>query len=100
MISKAIRIAAFIVLQIIHKRLPVQKNKVLFLSDVRDSLDGNLKFVWNELSGEQWEKEVYCKDKQLHPQTVSDIREISRAINTSEYIFLEDVMPFLEFYTV
>ena len=100
MISKAIRIAVFITLQFIHKRLPVQDNKVLFLSDVRDSLDGNLKFVWNELSGEHWEKEVYCRDKQIHPQKISDIKEISRALNTSEYVFLEDVIPFLEFYKI
>ena len=100
MISKAIRIAVFIIIQLIHKRLPVQENKILFLSDVRDMLDGNLKFVWDEIIEDCWQKEMYCRDKQLHHQTLSDIKAVSMALNTSKYILLEDVMPFLEFYTL
>lgn len=100
MIKKVKAIITFVIYQIIHKRLPVQDNKVLFLSDVRDKLDGNLKFVWDEMSGDKWEKAVYCRDKQLHTQTVSDIRRISIALNTSKYILLEDVMPLLEFYSL
>ena len=94
MISKAIRIAVFIIIQLIHKRLPVQENKILFLSDVRDMLDGNLKFVWDEIIEDCWQKEMYCRDKQIHNQTLSDIKAVSMALNTSKYILLEDVMPF------
>ena len=82
------------------KSFPVDKNKVLFISDVRDNLDGNLMFVFDYLSDSEYKRNVICVDRQKRGLSGSDIDRIAQEMATSGYIFMEDVLSFMNVVTV
>ena len=77
----------------------IDPNAVFFMTDVSDTLTGNLKCVY-DLTPERFTKHVYTKSKHTHPQTDEDIRRIARGLATCGCVFLEDVLDFTEFMNV
>ena len=69
---------------------------VFFVSDTCDALTGNLQCIYDSI-GEGYEKQVYCRNKHVHPQTAEDIRQIARGLATCKYVFLDDVLNYTEF---
>ena len=72
---------------------------VFFVTDVSDTLTGNLKCVY-DLTPDRFTKHVYAKSKHIHAQTDEDIRRIARGLATCGHVFLEDVLDFTEFMNV
>jgi len=69
---------------------------VFFVTDTCDALTGNLRCIYDSI-GEGYEKQVYCRNKHVHPQTADDIRQIARGLATCKYVFLDDVLNYTEF---
>lgn len=75
----------------------LQKNRVLFLSDSRDVLSGNFKFVYDELIRDKDKYEISTllkkdlKTKKSFKEKVTLCKEIA----LSKYIFLDDFYPII-----
>jgi len=69
----------------------LEKNKVLFLSDVRESLGGNLELVYNMLSDEKYNKKLSLKADRRSRRSVKEEMSLLIDLVTSEYIILEDL---------
>ena len=74
-------------------------NAVFFVTDVSDTLTGNLKCVYDRTPA-KYTKYVYAKSKHAHPQTDEDIRRIAHGLAVCGTVFLEDVLDFTEFMNV
>ena len=94
-VKKLIALKKFRKAYIAAVRKPLKEKKVLFISDVRDSLDGNLKFVSDEIAGSDLETLVICRDVQRHGYSDEYITQTAEAIATSKYVLMEDVLGFL-----
>ena len=69
----------------------IEKNKVLFLSDVRETLGGNLELVYNMLPEEKYNKKVSLKADRRAKRSIKDEMNLLIDLVTSEYIMLEDL---------
>lgn len=69
----------------------LEKNKVLFLSDVREGLGGNLELVYNMLPSDIYNKKVSLKSDRRAKRTLNQKKELMLDLATSEYIILEDL---------
>jgi len=78
----------------------VKKNRVLFLSDVRENLGGNLEMMDNYIQDEKYEK-VYCL-KKSRQERVGFKKQLKKIylICTSEYILLDDFCSLISFMKV
>lgn len=71
---------------------PLKQNRVLFLSDNREELGGNLKYVYDYLPEEKYEKVVSLKaDKRLRRGFKEKVN-LMKYLATSRYILLEDLV--------
>ena len=77
----------------------IDPDAVFFVTDVSDTLTGNLKCVY-DLTPARFTKHVYAKNKHIHAQTDEDIRRIARGLACCGRVFLEDVLDFTEFMNV
>lgn len=77
------------------KRNPLDENKVLFLSDVRASLGGNLKYVYDNLEGTSYNRVVVLKEDRKVKRTFSQKFELCYELSTAKYIFLDDYSRFI-----
>ncbi|MEG0918466.1 MAG: CDP-glycerol glycerophosphotransferase family protein [Anaerovoracaceae bacterium] len=89
MISKVIYYGASLVLNRILLLVPLKKNKVLFLSDVRDDLTGNFQFINNSLP-QSYIKVTSLKADRREKHTFIDWLKQSYHIATSGFILLDD----------
>lgn len=91
---KAIKYAFMSYLYNSLKKMPIKNNVVLFLSDSRTDLDGNFKFVYDEIN-----KRGGYKIKTFLQSSISDkLGFVDKfrflyAIATSKYILLDDFYP-------
>ena len=69
----------------------VDKSKVLFISDVRDEIGGNLKFMYDYI-GDDYKKTVILKHDRRTKRTFSEKINTIFNLVTSKYIFLEDLV--------
>jgi len=69
----------------------VEENKVLFLSDVRETLGGNLELVYNMLPDEKYNKKVSLKRDRREKRSLKELKELVYDLATSKYIILEDL---------
>ncbi len=83
-------ISSIIVLRIVQLFTKVKNNRVLFLSDVRDHLDGNLKFIYDELDENKCEKILCFKKDRKEKRKLSDSIKVVKYLTTSKYIMLDD----------
>lgn len=71
---------------------PLKQNRVLFLSDNRETLGGNLKFVYDYLPEEKYEEVLSLKaDKRLR-RSLKEKINLMKYLATSRYILLEDLV--------
>lgn len=78
------------------KASPLDGNKILLISDVRKVLDGNLKCIGDYMDGRGYEIRVLCRDRQRDGLTAGDIEEIAYEMATAGYVFMEDVLSFMD----
>ncbi len=94
-IKKIVKGIKLIILIIINRILriftKVERNKVLFLSDVREKLGGNLELVYNMLSDDKYQKIVSLKSDRRVKRSLKEGLKLSFDLATSEYIILEDL---------
>lgn len=73
----------------------LKENKVLFISDARSILGSNLKFVYDSIDKNKFEKIVDLKeDRRNHRGVVKYIKTIY-SLTTSKYIILEDFVFYI-----
>lgn len=71
---------------------PIVENRVLFLSDGRKELGGNLKYVYDYLEGKQYERIVILKANKNEKRSLKQKLNLVYYITTSKYILLEDLV--------
>lgn len=71
--------------------LPLKKNRVLFISDNRKELGGNLKYVYDFLP-EKYEKVVSIKIDRRERSSIKQFINRVKYISTSKYVLLEDLV--------
>lgn len=71
--------------------IPLQENRVLFISDNRKELGGNLKYMYDFLP-ERYEKVVSIKVDRREKLGIKHFIERVKYLSTSKYILLEDLV--------
>lgn len=89
------KISFIIINRIICLTCKLKENRILFLSDVRDELDGNLKYIYNNLDEEKCEKICLLKKDRKIKRKFKDKFELAYYISTSKYIILDDFSRFI-----
>ena len=69
-----------------HRLVP---NRVLFLSDVRAELGGNLECLWQRLPA-RFEKVVSLKPNRATRRSLADKAALAKLLATSQYVLLDD----------
>lgn len=72
--------------------MPLKENRVLFLSDERQELGGNLKAVYDFLPNSQYEKVISLKANRNEKRGFKQKIELIKYLSTSKYILLEDLV--------
>lgn len=88
-------IVFYITTRILSIFLKIKDNKVLFLSDVRNVLDGNLKFVYDYISNEKYEKVLSLKSDRKEKRKFKEKIKLIYNVVTSKYIILDDYSSFI-----
>lgn len=85
----SIKVIQFInlIMNMIYK---LEDNKVLFLSDVRDTLGGNLKVMYDYIDDKKYIKEVCLKADRRQKRTLKESFRLLKLLSTSKYILLDD----------
>jgi len=95
-IKTCVRIITFYVItRFLSCFLKLKDNKVLFLSDVRNVLDGNLKFIYEYISDEEYEKILCLKSDRKEKRKFKEKINLLYNIVTSKYILLDDYSSFI-----
>ena len=78
----------------------IKENRILFLSDTRDHLGGNLEMMDNYIQDKKYEK-VYCLRKSRQEKTgLKKKLHTMKMISTSKYILLDDFCSVISFMKV
>lgn len=75
----------------------VDENKVLFISDVRGKLEGNLACVWDYLDDKQYLKTCYLKNDRRDIISIKKFNQMIYDFATSKYILLEDYFRYTSY---
>ncbi len=73
----------------------IKDNRVLFLSDVRNILDGNLKFVYDYIDENKYEKVLSLKSDRKEKRKLKEKIKLLYNIVTAKYIILDDYSRFI-----
>lgn len=84
-----------ILMRILSILFKLNENKVLFLSDVRNRLDGNLKFIYDKLDDSKCMKVLSLKKDRKEKRHIKDKIDLLYNIVTSKYILLDDYSRFI-----
>lgn len=68
----------------------LNSNQVLFLSDVRDTLGGNLKVMYDYLDSDVYKKIVSLKADRRIKRSIKEKIKLIKLLSTSKYILLDD----------
>lgn len=68
----------------------LKSNQVLFLSDVRDTLGGNLKVMYDYLDSDYYKKIVSLKADRRVKRSIGEKLKLIKLLSTSKYILLDD----------
>lgn len=87
----AIKIFVFAVLiRIFSIVMKLKNNRILFLSDVRNVLDGNLKFVYDAIKDEKCEKVLSLKSDRKEKRKLKEKFKLLYYLAASKYVILDD----------
>ena len=75
----------------------VKKNRVLFLSEVRKELGGNLLMMDNIISDKDYEKIYYLKESRQLKSSLKDRIRLYKLLGSSSYILLDDFSSNISF---
>lgn len=89
MFAKIIYYGASILMNRILLLLPLNKNRVLFLSDVRGELSGNFKFIYDSIK-DQYEIKLSLKEDRRIKRSFKEWIMQCVYLATSKYILLDD----------
>lgn len=79
-----------ILIRILSIVLKLKNNRILFLSDVRDVLDGNLKCIYDALDDNKCEKVMSLKKDRKEKRKLKEKFKLLYYLATSRYILLDD----------
>ena len=83
------QIAFFVYNRIVALVLKMDDSKVIFASEVRETIRGNLKAVWDALPSE-YNKVIYVKNDRRDRNSLSETLRLWKDLTTAKYIFLDD----------
>jgi CDP-ribitol ribitolphosphotransferase len=84
-----IQIAFFVYNRIFSMFVPLEEDKVMFATEARKSLEGNLKVVYDKLPL-KYKKVVHCVADRRNVKTMKEEFSRWKDLATSKYIFLDD----------
>ena len=91
LLAKALHRTAFRLMNRIYRRLlRLQSRKVVFFSDVRETLGGNLEYIYNYLDGALYEKVTIFKRTRGSQWSFLEKFEAVYHLSTAKYILLDD----------
>ena len=70
--------------------LPLQENTVLFLSDVRENLGGNLKYLYDIIPDDKYKKIISTKADRRVKRKIIDRIKLVYYLSVAKYILLDD----------
>ena len=88
-------ISFYICTKILSIFFRIKENRVLFLSDVRNVLDGNLKFVYDYINKDKFEVVVSLKSDRKEKRNLKEKIKLLSNIVTAKYIILDDYSRFI-----
>jgi Putative glycosyl/glycerophosphate transferases involved in teichoic acid biosynthesis TagF/TagB/EpsJ/RodC len=97
-IKKAILYLLVFTISGILSLLPKKKTRVIFISDTREELGGNLKFMYDYISDDEYEKIVILKPDRRAKRTLSESIKVFLGLSTAKYIFLEDLVQITSYF--
>ena len=95
--EKVMYLIKLVLIRIIGVFTKLRENQVLFLSEVRDEIGGNLLMMDNIISNKIYDKKYYLKDRRKHKRGFGEIVNEMKLICSSKYILLDDFCPFISF---
>lgn len=78
----------------------LKSTRVLFVSDVREELGGNLKCMYDYLDNKDYERIVILKKERRSRRSFKDTLRLAYYLSTSRYILLDDYLQCLAFIKV
>lgn len=85
-----IKLHAFRTINILLGVIPLDKKKVLFLSDQREVLGGNLECLYNYIENKDYKRVLILKSDTFHKRNFKDKIKLIYNLSTSKYIILDD----------
>lgn len=95
--SFILRVYFIIIHEILRKVTSVEKNKVFFISDVRENIEGNFEYIWKYLDEYKYNKVVYLKGDRRNNGGILSFNRMIYDFTTSEVILLEDYFRYTSF---
>lgn len=95
--SFILRVYFIIIHEILRKVTSVEKNKVFFISDVREKIEGNFEYIWKYLDEYKYNKVVYLKGDRRNNGGIRSFNQMIYDFTTSEVILLEDYFRYTSF---
>lgn len=86
------------ILSCIFSLLPKKLNKVIFISDTRNELGGNLKFMYDYISDDDYIKIVILKPDRRAKRNLKEKINLLINLSTAKYIFLEDMVQVTSYF--
>jgi len=77
--------------------LPLQKEKILFLSDVRQTLGGNLENLYNFIPDNRYKKVISTKADRRIKRILKEKIKLVYNLSTAKYILLEDYVTIISY---
>lgn len=74
---------------------PVKSNQILILSESRESLSGNLKYIDDEIDKEKFDVVYSLKENIIKKRSAKEKRFLCKMLATSKYILIDDFMPII-----
>lgn len=92
-----LRVYFIIIHEILRKVTSIEKNKVFFISDVRENIEGNFEYIWKYLDEYKYNKVVYLKGDRRNNGGILSFNRMIYDFTTSEVILLEDYFRYTSF---
>ncbi len=92
-----VRVYFSVLYEVFRMMTKVDEDKVLFVSDVRGSLEGNLACVRDYLDDERYKKTTYLKSDRQDRVSISTFNKMIYDLATAKYILLEDYFRYISY---
>ena len=90
-----LRMIDYIILYKIYRINKLDNKKVLFLSSSRDSLSGNLEYIYDELIKYDYEINMYLDKKINVKKSFKQKKELCKLMAKSKFILVDDFYPMI-----